>query len=186
MHTRNEVLDWLTSHPGSVDGDPLDIVQNCESEVKRRAAAEAWRSARDYMDSRRQLWEKRCGYPISRSEFVAREMCRLFAKELHRLHPHVPNGTEIEFAGEAIRDSLDALAWDEMRPWIHELAQAEEEATWKEIVRFTRRRARALPEQRSDVEADWDSTDGSYGHAAAVICEQLMAQFEERAQQGER
>ncbi len=185
MNTRKEVLAWLSAHPSSVHGDPLDIVRTCEREVRRRAAADAWRSAREYMRNRKRVWEKRSGHSTGSGDRMASELCGLFADELRRTRPRVIMGSEVAFAGEAIRDALDAPAWNEMRPWIHDLAQAEEEATWKEIVRFTRRRARSLPWSDVQVDPGQHSPELDGGRATATIADQLMAQFEERARTSE-
>jgi hypothetical protein len=69
---------------------------------------------------------------------------------------------------------------------VRELALREEKKTWKQIVRFTRKRARYLPEQREGIESDFDTRDGSYGHAAAVIAGQLMEQYASLARAAER
>ena len=185
MHTKHEVLDWLRSHPNAVHGDPLDVVTRCEIEVRRHAAADAWRSAAHYLEGRRDLWERRGGNPITSSAFVARELCRLFAHELHALHPRVTEGNESEFAGEKIIAQLDPAAWQEIREWVRDLALQEEQKTWDEVVKFTRGRAQSLPEQRETSEPDCDTPDGTYGHAAAVIAGQLMDQYEEMAELAE-
>jgi hypothetical protein len=181
MHTRDEVLGWLKSHPQTVHGDAAAVVSRCEYEVKRHAQADAWRCAREYMSHRRELWEKRGGYPISRSSFVAKELCQLFAHELAALHPRVDDGSERSLAGEGVVGLLEPSAWEEVRDWVHDLALEEEEKTWKQVVKFTRRSARGLPEQREGMEADWDTPDGTYGHAAAVIAAQLMDEYERMA-----
>jgi hypothetical protein len=181
MHTKNQVLGWLEMHPQSIRGAAEDVVRECEDAVRRHAGAEAWRSARDYMSGRRDLWEKRRGYPITSSRFVARELCSVFAHELKSLHPTIPDGSEEDLAGSDVMSRLDAKAWREMRSWVHDLALDEERRVWKEVIRFTRSRAASLPEQRVGLESDWDDPNGTYGHAAAVIAAQLMAQYEEMA-----
>lgn len=139
MDTRSDVLDWLRAHPRDIHGDASDIIESCEREVRRHAAADAWLSARDYADSQRDLWEHRFGYPISSSSFVAREMCALYARALRKHKPEVAEGTERHLAGDDVVAALEPIAWDEMRPWIRALAQREEDVVWKQVIRFTRR-----------------------------------------------
>jgi hypothetical protein len=185
MDTRSDVLDWLRAHPRDIHGDASDIIESCEREVRRHAAADAWLSARDYADSQRDLWEHRFGYPISSSSFVAREMCALYARALRKHKPEVAEGTERHLAGDDVVAAVEPIAWDEMRPWIRALAQREEDVVWKQVIRFTRRCAHTLPEQRAGMESDWDTFDGTYAHAAAVVSAQLMHEYEAMARAAE-
>ena len=177
MHKRDEVVLWLQTHPHAIHADPLDIVRRCERSVRHHAAAIAWRDAREYVRARRRLWEERWGYECFSDDFVAREICALLAHELQHRGPLLPDEVEDELAGEAVLADLEVPAWLHMRAWVRELALEEERATWRHVVRFTRKRGRALAREGRMPEAHVAS-ERSYAGRAVSVVDLLMKDFD--------
>jgi len=178
--TKDATYEWLTSHPETVRGEALAIMERCERSVRHHAASTAWRDASRFLGSRRQLWERRWGYEVESDDFVAREICALLAHELQARGPALPDGAEEELADADVLADLDRVAWVHMRPWVRELALDEERATWKHVVRFTRKRGRALAREGRLPEAK-AAAERSYANRAAGIAGILMSEFDAMA-----
>jgi hypothetical protein len=179
-HTKDEVMEWLETHPQTIHGDPLDIMQRCERSVRHHAAAIAWRDARDFVRSRRRLWEQRWGFEVESDDFVAREICGLLAHELRGQQPSLPDGAEDDLADADVLADLDRVAWVHMRPWVRELAIDEERATWKHVVRFTRKRGRALVREGRMPAAN-EPSERSYSGRATSVADILMTDYDAMA-----
>ncbi len=141
---RAEILHWLEEHPAAVHGSPGEILERCERAVRRHAAEDAWLAAKSWVERRRRDFEGH-GWGNHASEaFVAREVCHQLAWELRRHEPEVALGSEEQLAGGPVRESLAPEGWAVLSRWVLELARQQEHATWREVVRFTDRRARTL------------------------------------------
>ena len=146
--TREQVLHWFEEHRAAIHGDPDELVERCERAVRRHATEAAWLAAKAWAERRRRDFEAETwGNPAS-DAFVAAEVCHQIAWELAHHEPQVATGSEERLMGGPLRRALDDDAWREVAPWILELAAAQEHATWREIVRFTHRRARTLVQER--------------------------------------
>lgn len=177
---RTAVLEWLHQHPDLVRGDAEAIVDRCERAVRRHAREDAWLLAKRYVSERQHLWETSGGAHASEA-YVAREVCGQLALELRDREPTPLRGDEDHLAGGPVKVALDPQAWEQLIPWIIEIARYEEHATWDEIVRHTRRHAQELI-RRHHLSSDtsFDHTR-CYGDVAAQIAEMLARDFSEHA-----
>ena len=90
---RNAVLAWLKEHPAAVHGDPEQLVERFEREVRRHAEADAWQAAKAHVEDRMHEWEQRWGYHSSEA-YAAKQICPELAEELRRMEPHFQKGDE--------------------------------------------------------------------------------------------
>lgn len=182
---RVEVIRWLEEHPQAIGRDPAALVEHCERAVRRHAGEDAWRAAARYVEQVEHEWEHSWGFPRASERFVALEVCRRLARELEHVEPQVEPGDEAHLLGEKIMDTLDPQARRTLGEWARELAEAEEHAVWREIVKLTRRHGRALV--RQGVLGDDVSPDsGNYFSKAAGIAHRLVEEYQAHATPGPR
>ncbi|MCZ6463308.1 MAG: hypothetical protein O7A09_03135 [Proteobacteria bacterium] len=177
---RSEVLQWLESHAGDVHGDPREIVERCEEEVRRHAAEDAWLAAKRYVLHRMHQWEHEWGFHATEAH-VAREICPKLAGELRRHEPHPQPGDEEHLLGQDLLDALEPTARAKVFEWVLELADQEEHRTWEDVVRFTRGEGRALVrEGRVSSDSSWEGSE-NYAAKAAHVAQLLAEEFEQHA-----
>lgn len=177
---RGEVLRWLEEHPREVHGVPSDIVDRCESEVRRHAAEDAWLAAKAYVEGRMHEWEREWGFHASESS-VAKEVCPMLARELQRREPEVREGDERHLVGEEVLSSLEPEARARVVEWVRETAREVEHRIWQEIVRFTKEEGQDLVKKgRVSDDHSWEGGE-NYFSKAAHIAQLLMADYESRA-----
>ena len=146
--TREQIRSWLEDHRAAIHGDPVELVERCERAVRRHATEAAWLAAKVWAERRRRDFEAEPWGGHASDAFVASEVCHQIAWELAHHEPELPPGSEERLAGGPLRRAVEDDAWQELAPWIRELASAQEHATWREIVRFTHQRARSLVQER--------------------------------------
>lgn len=174
---RAQILGWLESHREEVHGEPAEILDQFEEEVRKHAAEDAWLAAKRYVEARMHQWEHHWGFHASEAH-VAREICPKLAAELRSHEPHVEAGDEEHLAGAALLRSLEPDARMRVIQWILEIAAEEEHKEWLEIVRFTRRRARGLVrEGHVSSDSSWEGTQ-NYALKAAHVAQLLAQEYE--------
>jgi hypothetical protein len=177
----DSVLRWLEEHPRQVHGVPREIVDRCESAVRRHAAENAWQAARAFVEGRMHLWERMWGQHATESD-VAREVCSMLAQELRKREPRVQRGDEGQLAGDELLAALEPDAREMVEQWVCEMAQQVEHRIWNEIVRFTRTDGRAMIRQgRVSTDESWDGTE-NYAHKAAHVAQLLIEDYERQIQ----
>ncbi len=177
---RGQIVHWLEEHPGAVFGDPVEIVDRCERAVRRHAQEDAWLAAKSYVEERLHQWELEWGYHASEA-FAALETCHQLAYELRHHEPHFGPGSEEHLAGGVVLRALSPEARELIRQWVLELAESEKHGAWREIVRFTDRRARDLIRERNlSRETRWSETR-SYSAIAADVAAVLAHDYSVRA-----
>ena len=177
---RAHVLEWLSHHPRSVHGDAALIVARAERETRRHAREDAWSEARDYIEERREQWERSWGFHAS-DAYVALEVCPRLAKALRGHERHVREGDERHLVGEELMRLLEPDAIDAIAEWAREVGEREHHRIWEEIVRYTRKRGRELVrdgEMQRDL--DWDHCE-NFAAKAAQVAEILIKEFDSRA-----
>lgn len=177
---RENVLERLREHPQAVDGDAEAILTRCEPIVRRHARENAWLAAKRYVFERKLEWKGRVGSRAS-EEYVARDVCDQLAYELERHEPEPQPGDEERLAGASIRAAVEPESWEHLVGWILEVARRQEHETWREIVRYTKHRARDLVrEHQLSSESDLDHTR-CYGEIAPKIADLLARDFSRHA-----
>ncbi|MCG8589122.1 MAG: hypothetical protein MJE66_07505 [Proteobacteria bacterium] len=177
---RSDFLSWLEQHPDTIHGDPHSLCDRCEQEVTSHATEDAWLEAKRLIDERRELWEGSWGFHASEA-FVARELCHTLARQLRANEPHVEDGDEERLVGAAVVEQLEPEAREQLKCWVHDLAESVEHRAWREIVRFTDRRAKSLErEGRISDDLTWEATH-SYAESAAKVADILSHDYEARA-----
>lgn len=179
--TREQILHWFAEHRAAVHGDPDDLVERCERAVRRHAAEAAWLAAKSWAERRRRDFEAQSWGSYASDAFVAAEVCHQIAWELAHHEPEVTPGSEERLAGGPLRRTLEDEAWQELAPWVREVAAAQEHATWREIVRFTHRRAKSLVRERHlSTDCDLDHAR-HYPEIAAEILGALVSDYSQHA-----
>ncbi len=179
---RREVLSWLEQHAQAVHGDPEKIIERCEREVRNHAAEDAWQAAKKYVEQRMHQWSHQWGGHASEAH-VAKEVCPQLAHELERNEPHPAPGDEPHLVGRELLRALEPDARAKLFQWVLELADQVEHATWREIVRFTRREGQTLVrEGRVSKEGSWEATE-NYARKAAHVAQLLAEEYEQHARQ---
>ncbi|MGH0038182.1 MAG: hypothetical protein ACQGVK_24385 [Myxococcota bacterium] len=174
------ILDWLEAHPADVHGTPSEVVEQCEREVRRHAAEDAWRAATSYVEGRMHAWEKEWGFHASESS-VAKETCAKLARELARHEPEVKAGDEAHLAGEALLAQLEPEARERVGAWVRDLAREVEHQIWREIVRFTKKEGRKLVRQgRVSSDHGWEAGE-NYQSKAAHVAQLLLEDYAREA-----
>jgi len=177
---RHELLDWLRNHRDSVHGDPAAALERAEREARRRAARDAWLHARAIAERQIAFWNARSKGMHSREDWAAGEVCHELARALRRLEPR-PDAATAHWLEPQTLAAFEPDARDALRDWVCGVAGDEEHRVWREVVRFTDDRARALVrEGRLSTEEGWDATP-SYADTAARLAAILVSDYEERA-----
>jgi hypothetical protein len=172
---RQEVQHWLEGHPDAIHADPHQILDRCEREVRSHAAHEAWRHAKRIAEERLHDWEASFGLPAS-DAFVAREVCHEMARELRRRAP--AHGRALGVS-PGVLGALEPAARELLLAWADELAGREEQAAWREVVRFTDHVGRDLVRDGWSNEPRWDFAH-SYSRTAERVTRILIKEYETR------
>ncbi len=174
--TRKDVWLWMCEHPECFDGEPDALLALCECEIREHAAEDAWGRARRVVERRHRAWKDRRAAHASPG-YVACEVCSRLAEDLSHMAPTVEEGAEASFLDDDLRTALEPEALREMKDWIREIASLEEQRQWREIVRFTRHRGRAIAiEQHLGFDTDWRSTR-DYARTAAMVTRILSEDY---------
>jgi hypothetical protein len=182
---RNDILDWLRSHRDSVHADPAAVLDHAEREARRQAAQDAWRHAKAIAERQMALWSQRSRGIHSREDWAAREFCHELAREMKHLEPR-PEAEDAHWLDAETLGALERDARERLRDWVREVAGAEEHRVWREVVRFTDARARALVrEGRVSTEERWEYTH-SYAETAARLAAILAEDYEQHARDAAR
>lgn len=174
---RDDVLRWLLQHPTSVYADPASVIARCERAVRRHAVEDAWLAAKRHAEARRRQFERE-GWGNQASEaFVTEEVCHQIAYELRHRKPQVEREDAAHLAGGTVQGAVDGDGWEMLVRWILDLAQEQQLATWREIVRFTNRRGRELVrEQHLSSDSDFGQMR-HYPEIAAQVAGRLAHDY---------
>jgi hypothetical protein len=175
---RYEIEHWFEGHPEAVHADPQQLLDRCEREVRVYAAHEAWRHAKRIAEERLHDWEAAFGLPAS-DAFVAREVCQEMARELRRRAPVVRD--DAPRVSEVVLGALEPAGREILIAWSHELADREERAAWREVIRFTNHVGRDLVRDGWSDEPRWDF-EHSYSRTAQRVTRLLINEYEQREQ----
>jgi len=177
---RTDVEKWFRDNPPTTRVNVKELLDRCESAVRRHAEEDAWLAAKNYALGRAREWKREWSPPAS-EQFVTREVCHELSWELAHHEPAIEDGDEEHLAGGPIRDALLPDAWDVIRRWVLELAAAEEHRAWAEIVKFTDHRAgEIIRRQGFTRDAGWDPGH-RYSAIAAQVAEILAHEYSLRA-----
>ena len=174
---REAVLLWLKGHPAAVHGNPDELMERFESEVRKHAEVDAWRAARAHVEERMHEWEQEWGLNSSEA-YAAKQICPELARELQGMEPHFEKGDEPHLVGEELLRTLEPEARSTVEDWIRDVANVVEHRIWGEIVHYTKDRGRGLiREGRVSADTAFDHT-ATYGQQAARIARILVEDFE--------
>lgn len=172
---RNDLVDWLQRHPGSVEGSAAEVVTAVEHEVRRYARELAWHRAIDIAHERAESWSHRSRGMHCPEDWAACEFCKELASDLRMLEPVPGEGSEEEFVGKVLLGRFHGDSRERVMAWVHDLAAEEEHAAWSEVIQFTKKRAqRWIEEGTISTEERWELTQ-SYTDAA-VHASKLLEQ----------
>ena len=173
---RRELERWFRENPPESRVDVQELLSRCETAARRHAREDAWLAAKQWALDRANRWEGGWSPPAS-EHFVAIEVCHELAFELAQHEPAVAAGDGERLAGGPVVAALSPEAWRKIRDWVLEIAAEEEHATWKEVVRYTDRRARGLIREAGFTrEIGWDPDHG-YSAIAAHVARMLARDF---------
>lgn len=179
MH-RTDVERWFHEHPPESRVEIQELLDRCESAVRRHAQEDAWLAAKSYALERAREWESEWGMPASERR-VAEDVCHELSWELAHHEPTVEPGAEEHLVGGSVRQALSPEAWEVIRRWVLEQAASEEHRTWREIVKFTDHRAREIiRREHFTLESDWDDRH-QYTAIAAHVAQILAHEYSLRA-----
>ncbi|MBW2235771.1 MAG: hypothetical protein JRG85_10265 [Deltaproteobacteria bacterium] len=174
---REAVLAWLKDHPAAVHGDPTQLMERFEKEVRRHAEQHAWRAAKAHVDDRMHEWEQQWGYHSSEA-YAAKQVCPELARELKRMEPHFEKGDEPQLVGEGLFGTLEPDARILVGDWIREVANDVEHRIWQQVVQYTQDRGRGLVrEGRVSEDTNWDRT-AAFQQQAARVAKILVDELE--------
>lgn len=177
---RDEILDWMRSHHESVRGDPEQLLSRAENETRHHAAVHAWLHAKEIAEHEAESWRNRSPGSHAAEDTVASELCHDLARELRHLEPH-PDPDEAAFLDSETLAAFAPEARMMLRSWIGEVAGEEEHRVWKEVVRFTRARAKSLIHEGAlSTVGGWELTH-FYTETAVRVVEILVRDYEEHA-----
>lgn len=172
---RDDLLDWLDRHPGSVGGRADQALDAVEQEVRRYARELAWHRAIEIAHERGEAWSHRSRGMHCPEDWAACEFCKELASDLRMLEPVPSEGSEEEFAGKTHLARFQGESRERVMSWVHDLAAEEEHAAWSDVIRFTKKRAESWIEKGIiSTEERWELTH-SYTDAA-VHASQLLEQ----------
>ncbi|HXK21133.1 MAG TPA: hypothetical protein VMS55_00505 [Myxococcota bacterium] len=177
---RVDVEKWFRVHPPASRVEVKELLDRCESAVRRHAQEDAWLAARNYALQRAHEWEGEFGLAAS-EQFVTGEVCHELSWELAHHEPMVQPGAEDHLVGGSVRQALAPDEWEMIRPWVLGQAAAEEHRTWMEIVKFTNGRAREIVRRnRFTLDSGWDAAH-QYTAIAAHVAQILSREYSLRA-----
>jgi len=177
---RSAVLDWLSRHTEQVHDIPEQLISRCETEVRHHAQEDAWLHARDIAEDHNRHWGHFWGAHASEA-YIAREACRDLAAEFEQNEPVPAAGHESDFVDEDVLSALDPEARAVVFEYVHDLALGEEHAAWKQIVRFTRKRARTLArDEHLSTDLSFEGTN-VYSETAVRVMGMLAREFQHHA-----
>jgi hypothetical protein len=177
---RVDVERWFRDHPPESRVNVKELLDRCESAVRRHAQEDAWLAAKDYALARAREWDGEWGMPASEQR-VTEEVCHEMSWELAHHEPKVEPGSAEHLVGGPVKLALSAEAWDVLRRWVLEEAAAEEHRTWGLIVKFTDRHARdIIRRERFNLDSGWDARH-QYSTIAAHVAQILAREYSLRA-----
>jgi ribosomal protein L22 len=177
---RSEILDWLVRHTEQIQDNPEQLVSRCDMEVRKHAEQDAWLHARDIAEEHNRHARHFWGAHAS-ERYVAHEVCRVLANELETSEPIPADGHESDFVDDDVLGVLDPEARSRLLDYVHDLARGEEHRAWQEILRFTRKRGRALArEEHLSADRSFDGTH-VYSETAVRIMSALARDFQRNA-----
>ena len=177
LEKRADLLDWLEHHPETVRGPAKEALDRVEREVRHHARELAWHQAISIAHERGAAWSHRSRGMHCPEDWAAREFCREFASDLRMLEPVMEEGSEEEFAGRGYLEVFNPESRTRVLSWVHDLGMEEEHEAWREVVRFTKRRAETWIEQGTiSKEERWEFTH-SYAEAAMHAAELLERDY---------
>lgn len=177
---RVDVERWFRDHPPESRVNVKELLDRCESAVRRHAQEDAWLAAKNYALERAREWDSEWGMPASEQR-VAQEVCHEMSWELAHHEPKVEPGNEEHLVGGPVKLALSADAWDVLRSWVLEEAAAEEHRTWVEIVKFTDHRARdIIRREHFTLDSGWDARH-QYSTIASHVAQILAREYSLRA-----
>lgn len=177
---RVDVERWFREHPPESRVDVKELLDRCESAVRRHAQEDAWLAAKDYALGRAREWESEWGMPASELR-AAEEVCHEMSWGLAHHEPKVEPGSEEHLVGGPVKLALSADAWEVLRSYVLEQAAAVEHRTWVEIVKFTDHRARAIiRREHFTLDSSWDDPH-RYSAIAAHVAQILASEYSRRA-----
>ena len=177
---RIDVERWFREHPPESRVQVKELLDRCESAVRRHAQEDAWMAAKSYALGRAREWESEWGQPASEQR-ATEEVCHELSWELAHHEPAVEPGSEEHLVGGPVKEALSADAWEVIRCWVFEQAAAEEHRTWVEIVKFTDHRAREIiRREHFTLDSGWD-TGHQYSAIAAHVAQILAHEYSLRA-----
>ncbi len=177
---RETALTWLREHPAAVHGDPSELVQRFEAEVRRHAEEDAWLAAKAHVEGRMHEWEKRWGSHSSEA-YAARQICPELAEELKRLEPHFEVGDAPHLVGAERLAALEPEARWVVQQWVRDVANEVEHRIWQEVVHYTEERGRGLVREGRVSQRTGFSETLAYSQQAARVARILVDEFEARA-----
>jgi hypothetical protein len=165
---REAVLAWLKEHPAAVHGDPSELMDRFEREVRRHAEQHAWHAAKAHVDDRMHEWEQQWGYHSSEA-YAAKQVCPELARELKRMEPHFEKGDEPHLVGQELFGTLEPDARILVGDWIRDVANDVEHRIWQEVVQYTQDRGRGMVrEGKVSKDTNWNNTSAFQQQAARV------------------
>ncbi len=174
---RDDLLDWLSHHPDSVNGSADEALDVVEHEVRRYARELAWHRAIDIAHERGEAWSHRSRGMHCPEDWAACEFCKELASDLRMLEPVPEEGSEEEFAGKSHLARFSGESRDRVMHWVHDLAAEEEHEAWRDVIRFTKKRAETWIEKGMiSTEQRWELTH-SYTEAAVHASELLEKEY---------
>jgi len=173
---RRELEVWLAKNPPPTRVDVRELLDRCESAVRRHAREDAWLAAKRVAENRAREWHGTWSPPAS-EVFVTTEVCHELAWELEHHEPVVSAGDDEHLAGGPVRDALPEESWEKIRGWVHDLAVEEEHRAWSEIVRYTDHRAKDIIERQGFTrDTGWDVAH-RYSEIASHVAEILAKEY---------
>jgi hypothetical protein len=173
---RSDIEDWLAKNPLPTRVDVRELLDRCESAVRRHAREDAWIAAKRFAEDRARAWHGTWSPPAS-EVFVTTEVCHELAWELQHHEPEVREGDEEHLAGGPVREALPDESWAKIRAWVHDLAVEAEHRAWREIVRYTDRRAKDIIRRQGFTrDTGWDENH-RYSEIASHVAEILAREY---------
>jgi hypothetical protein len=180
---RIDMERWLAGHPRSIHDDPQRLLDRCEAEAKDHARHDAWLHAREVAEDCLHRFERRFGLPAS-DVFVTREVCHEIARELKTHEPSPDDRVADSWVSPAVLDAFEPEARSLLRDWLEGLAEREEHATWREIVRMTDHIAKSLIRAgHMTDQCDWD-LEHAYPRVAERVVRMLIEEYEAHLDRG--
>lgn len=171
---------WLRHHPTVVHGDLDAFLERCERDLRLHAGEDAWHRAQEIAEARAAEWHDQFGFHAEEAA-VAQELCPELARELRSLEPAIEDRHPEDLLDPALWEQVEPEGRAALRDFARWIAKDAWHRAWREVMRFTRQRARSLDrEGKLRHGRHWDDLEG-YGKAAAHVYELLARDYEARA-----